>query len=369
MEAFTGGTITTGYQRSCVSNSKCNKVGSISFTGGTKKMGISCCDTDNCTPPLPQWPATSSQVNGLVCPSCVSKSWCEQQTNIQCTGSEQTCISQPSTSGSVMGCATSTLCDLADYSYMTQTNVETIFFYCFPATSSTATGTSCVHCSSESPTCTSSLSVIPANSKCASAYQISTKNGVKSYVVVRSWAPVSKCNIAGSMTVAGTKYLMGISCCDGDGCTPSIPDTTSTSEVSNGVQCKTCESSSSSTCEAYTTMTCTGQEAQCVSYAWTFTYGSTPSTSMIRGCGTKSLCDAQIISSTMHYMTLVNTFTCEYTINPSATTLSTTTLSTTTPRTTTPRNGGNSITAPSNGGVIFLLFSTLPPILILHQFN
>ncbi|PIO14225.1 hypothetical protein AB205_0025540, partial [Aquarana catesbeiana] len=43
-----------------------------------------------------------------------------------------------------------------------------------------------------------------------------------SYQVLRSWAPVNKCNITGSMTVAGTKYLMGISCCDGDGCTPSI---------------------------------------------------------------------------------------------------------------------------------------------------
>ncbi|XP_073457865.1 uncharacterized protein [Aquarana catesbeiana] len=351
-----GETITTSFLKSCVSNSKCNKVGSISFTGGRIKMGISCCNTDNCIPFQSQLPATSFQVNGLVCPSCASQSLCDQQTNIQCTGSEQTCIFQPSTLGTVMGCATSTLCDVADYSYVSATDKVEIQFFCFPATSSTATGTSCVVCRSEnSLTCTSSLSVIPANSKCASAYQISTANGVKSYQVVRSWAPVSKCNIAGSMTVAGTKYSMGISCCDGNGCTPSISDTTSTSQVSNGVQCKTCYSSSSSTCGTYTTMTCTGQEARCVSNARTTTSGGTSSTEMIRGCGTKSLCDAQTVSSTMNYMTVVNDFTCESTtINPSATT---------------PRNGGNGITAPSNGEVIFLLFSTLTAILILHQFN
>ncbi|PIO31304.1 hypothetical protein AB205_0201810, partial [Aquarana catesbeiana] len=219
------------------------------------------------------------------------------------------------------------------------------------------------------------------------------------------------------MTVAGTKYLMGISCCDGDGCTPSIQNSTVTSAVSNGVQCKTCGPAGSSSCETYTTMNCTGQETQCVNYTRTDMSGSTSSTSTIRGCGTKSLCDAQNLSSTMNYMTVLNNFTCESTtINPSATTPrtttprtttpSTTTPSTTTPRTTTPstttpskggngttnnggngttnnggsgttrnggngatRNGGNGITDPSNGEVIFLLFSTLTAILILHQFN
>ncbi|XP_073457852.1 uncharacterized protein [Aquarana catesbeiana] len=337
-----GGNIATVYIRSCVSNSKCNKTGSISYTGGTMKMGISCCDTDYCTPPLPQLPATSSQANGLVCPSCQSQSLCDQQSNIQCTGSEQTCLFQLSSAETVMGCATSTFCDVANYSYTSTNYYVAIQFFCFPATSSTATGTSCVVCSSgNSLTCTSSLSVIPQNSKCASAYLISTTNGVKSYQVVRSWAPVSKCNIAGSMTVAGTKYSMGISCCDGDGCTPLIPYTTATSQVSNGVQCKTCDFSSSSSCETYTPMNCFGQETQCVSYAQTTVLGSTSSTSTIRGCGTKSLCDAQNIYSTMNYMTVVNDFTCE----------------------------SSSSTTWSNGGVIFLLFSTLTAILILHQFN
>ncbi|XP_073459885.1 uncharacterized protein [Aquarana catesbeiana] len=346
-ETTEGGNITTVYIQSCVSNSKCNKTGSISYTGGTIKMGISCCDTDNCTAPPPQLPATSSQANELVCPSCRGQFWCDQETNIQCTGSEKTCIFQPSLEA-VMGCATSTLCDVADYSYNSTNYFVAIEFYCFPATSSNATGTSCVVCSSwNSLTCNASLSVIPANSKCASAYQISTTNGVTAYKVIRSWAPVNKCNIAGSMTVDGTKYSMGISCCDGDGCTPSISDTTSTSQVSNDVQCKTCESFGSSSCETYTTMNCTGQETQCVSYAQTAMLGSIPSSSMIQGCGTKPLCDAQILSSTMNYMTVVNNFTCESTTS----------------------NGGNGITAQSNGGVIFLLFSTLTAILILHQFN
>ncbi|XP_073457868.1 uncharacterized protein [Aquarana catesbeiana] len=349
-EITEGGTITTEYIQSCVSNSKCNKTGSISYTGGTIRMGISCCDTDNCTPPLPQLPATSSQANGLVCPSCRAQVWCNQEMNIQCTGSEQTCIFQLSSLGGVMGCATSTLCDLADYSYESTNNIVPMDFYCFPATSSNATGTSCVVCLSNNPTCNSSLSVIPPNSKCASTYAVFGTDAVKSYVVFRSWAPVNKCNIAGSMSVTGFKFSIGISCCDGDGCTPSIPDTTSTSQESNGVQCKTCISMGSSSCETDTTMNCTGQETQCVSNALTTTYGSTSFFSFFRGCGTKSLCDAQNLSTTMNYMTLVNNFTCEST-------------------TSTTRNGGNGITAPRNGEVIFLLFSTLTAILILHQFN
>ncbi|XP_073457867.1 uncharacterized protein [Aquarana catesbeiana] len=354
-ETTEGRNITNVYIQSCVSNSKCNKRGSISYTGGTMKIGISCCNTNNCTPPLPQLPATSFQANGLVCPSCRSQSPCDQETNIQCTGSEQTCIFQRSTLGCVMGCATSTLCDVADYSYKSTNNDVTIQFYCFPATSSTATGTSCVVCRSEdSLTCNFSLSVIPANSKCASAYLIITGDGKTGYQVIRSWAPVNKCNIAGSVTTTHINLWMGISCCDGDGCTPSIPATTSISAVSNGVQCKTCISLDNSFCETNTTMNCTGQNTQCVSYARTATYGSISSTEKFRGCGTKSLCDAQTVSSTMNYMTVVNDFTCEHTINPS---------------TTTPRNGGNGITAPSNGEVIFLLFSTLTAILILHQFN
>ncbi|XP_040183155.1 urokinase plasminogen activator surface receptor-like [Rana temporaria] len=347
-ETTEGGVINKGYIQSCVPTSKCNKVGSISYTGGTMKMGISCCNTDNCTATLPQLPATSSQANGLVCPSCRSQVLCDQQANIQCTGSEQTCVFQPSSSGTVMGCATSTLCDVGDYSYGSGSNSVVIQFLCFPATSSTATGTSCVVCqASDSITCTSSLSVIPPNSKCASAYVITTTNGVKSYQVIRSWSPVSKCNIAGSMTVGGTKLSMGISCCDGDGCTPSIPDSTSTSTVSNGVQCKTCASSSSGSCETATTMTCTGQENLCMTYAQTTTTGSISSTSSVRGCGTKSLCDAQNPSITMNYKTVVNNFICENY----------------------PSNGGNVITAPSTGGVAFLLFSTLTAMLILHQFN
>ncbi|XP_073457856.1 uncharacterized protein [Aquarana catesbeiana] len=350
-ETTEGGNITTVYMKSCVSNSKCNKTGSISYTGGIKKIGISCCDTDNCTPSLPQLPATSSQANGLVCPSCRGQFWCKQETNIQCTGSEKTCLFQYSSSGTVMGCATSTLCDVADYSYYFTYYFVEIYFLCFPATSSNATGTSCVVCSSGNQTCNASLSVIPPNSRCASAYVISTRNGVKSYAVIRSWAPVSKCNIAGSMTVAGTEYLMGISCCDGDGCTPSLPDTTSTSEESNGVQCKTCESFYSSSCKTDTTMNCTGQETRCVSYALTAMLGSTPLIAIFRGCGTKSLCDAQNLSTTMNHLTLVNNFTCESTtINPSTTTPSTTTPSTTTPSTTTPSTTTPSTTTPSNGG-------------------
>ncbi|XP_073457869.1 uncharacterized protein [Aquarana catesbeiana] len=356
-ETTEGGKSQTTYLRSCVPTSKCNKLGSISYTGGTMKMGISCCNIDNCTPPLPQWPAPSSQANGLVCPSCrsLTRNQCNQETNIQCTGSEKTCLFESTTSGSAMGCSTPTLCDVEEYSYKSTIYNELMQFFCFPATSSTAKGTSCVVCSSgNSLTCNSSLSVIPPNSRCASAYVISTTNGTKSYRVIRSWAPVSKCNITGSMTVAGTKYLMGISCCDGDGCTPSIQNSTVTSAVSNGVQCKTCGPAGSSSCETYTTMNCTGQETQCVNYTRTDMSGSTSSTSTIRGCGTKSLCDAQNLSSTMNYMTVLNNFTCESTtINPSATT----------------PNGGNGITDPSNGEVIFLLFSTLTAILILHQFN
>lgn len=141
-------------------------------------MGISCCDTDNCTAPLPQWPAASSQANGLLCPSCRSQTqqFCNQKTNIQCTGSEQTCLMETTmvsvSSSSAMGCATPTLCDVGSYFYSYTVRMDLL---CFSAPNSSATGTLCVMCSAQGfRTCNGSLSVIPANSRCATTYQIQT---------------------------------------------------------------------------------------------------------------------------------------------------------------------------------------------------
>ncbi|XP_072282870.1 uncharacterized protein [Pyxicephalus adspersus] len=342
------------YIRSCVPTNKCNKVGSITYFGGKMKMGISCCNTDNCTPLLPQWPADSSQTNGLVCPTCRSQNQytCTPQMNIQCTGSEQTCIYESAmtaaSSESALGCASPDLCNVGDYSYSYGSQNIFMGFYCFSGTNDAFSDTSCIVCSSSnSLTCTGPSRTMPSNYMCASAYRITTTNGVKTYEVVRSWAPVSKCNVAGTMTVSGTRILVGISCCDGGSCNPSITDTTATSTVSNKVKCETCYSSTSSSCQSSNVMTCTGDETQCVTYATTISSGSIPgSSSSVQGCGVKTMCDVQSFSFVLDYMTVEHRFTCVPTTN-----------------------GGNSIVAPRRGLVSFPFFSTIAVILILNQFN
>ncbi|OCT73544.1 phospholipase A2 inhibitor and Ly6/PLAUR domain-containing protein-like [Xenopus laevis] len=65
----------------------------FSFVIYRGRQTITCCDTDNCTPPQPTWP--DSQKNGLTCPTCEYNGFdCISNENIECVGEEIKCIKQ-----------------------------------------------------------------------------------------------------------------------------------------------------------------------------------------------------------------------------------------------------------------------------------
>ncbi|XP_073425945.1 phospholipase A2 inhibitor and Ly6/PLAUR domain-containing protein-like [Dendrobates tinctorius] len=118
---LSGGKTTETLVRKCTPSSQCNTKGIISTSGLQIRMGISCCSTDDCTPKIPELPSKGTNLNGLVCRSCLSSdsAWCYTSDTVQCTGDENMCILQTTKqSGSssslltIRGCATKSICDL-----------------------------------------------------------------------------------------------------------------------------------------------------------------------------------------------------------------------------------------------------------------
>ncbi|XP_018417670.1 PREDICTED: phospholipase A2 inhibitor and Ly6/PLAUR domain-containing protein-like [Nanorana parkeri] len=111
--------ITSAYIRQCGVRDLCSKTGSITLPQSMFQSSITCCDTDNCTPPEPVLPEISGKKNGLHCPACYvqnAKS-CPKETVMQCVGNETMCITQlttykgPAPSPTLArGCATEQMC-------------------------------------------------------------------------------------------------------------------------------------------------------------------------------------------------------------------------------------------------------------------
>ncbi|XP_073426666.1 phospholipase A2 inhibitor and Ly6/PLAUR domain-containing protein-like [Dendrobates tinctorius] len=118
---FAGGNKAETIIRSCLPSSQCNTTGTISTSELQIRMAMSCCSTDDCTPKIPELPSKGTNLNGLVCRSCLSSdsTWCYTSDTVHCTGDENMCILQTSKlSGSnssltaIRGCATKSVCDL-----------------------------------------------------------------------------------------------------------------------------------------------------------------------------------------------------------------------------------------------------------------
>ncbi|XP_075047320.1 phospholipase A2 inhibitor NAI-like [Mixophyes fleayi] len=115
-----GITLTDIFTISCVPKNTCNTPGSISTPNINIKMGTSCCETDNCTPPSPTLPGNTFQPNGVTCRTCTSANsdWCYTEDTIQCIGNENMCLLQTNNiygssklSTALRGCATKSICD------------------------------------------------------------------------------------------------------------------------------------------------------------------------------------------------------------------------------------------------------------------
>ncbi|XP_073511830.1 phospholipase A2 inhibitor and Ly6/PLAUR domain-containing protein-like [Phyllobates terribilis] len=124
-ETVVGGATQVSFIRSCIPPAECNYNGSLSIPQGYVRMGISCCNSDDCTPTTPSLPARSSTLNGQVCRTCISadSTWCYTSDTVQCTGDENMCLLQTtkitgsqSVSTALRGCSTKSICDLGSQS-------------------------------------------------------------------------------------------------------------------------------------------------------------------------------------------------------------------------------------------------------------
>ncbi|XP_063292134.1 phospholipase A2 inhibitor and Ly6/PLAUR domain-containing protein-like [Pelobates fuscus] len=112
--------------RSCIPRNQCGMKGSFTVMQELKIVsGMSCCYTDNCTPPEPTLPQVSTQKNGLVCRSCISinSDSCDPSATVECTGIEDMCYLQNTELEGTMslktinrGCITKNICELGDQS-------------------------------------------------------------------------------------------------------------------------------------------------------------------------------------------------------------------------------------------------------------
>ncbi|XP_073457302.1 phospholipase A2 inhibitor NAI-like [Aquarana catesbeiana] len=157
---------------------------------------------------------------------------------------------------------------------------------------------SCTHCVSSSDSCTGTSMPCPSGSVCGAQYTETWALGAptsKEYMM--SCIPQNKCNIKGSFTQPkNVRVKMGISCCTSDRCTPSLPSLPRDSSGSNGLTCRSCMSTDSTSCYTSDTIQCTGDENMCLLQT-TKISGKAKGSKAIRGCATKSICDSGSLSS------------------------------------------------------------------------
>ncbi|KAM3922410.1 phospholipase A2 inhibitor and Ly6/PLAUR domain-containing protein-like [Leptodactylus fuscus] len=166
------------------------------------------------------------------------------------------------------------------------------------ALTATSYALSCTECLSASSTCSGISVPCPTGYVCGSAYTETNTAGVKTEVLVRQCVPSKECNFKGSMGIPIGHIRMVTSCCYTDGCTPNLPASSPTSSNPNGLVCRSCISADSNWCYTSDTMQCTGDENMCLLQT-TKTSGPISSSTAIRGCATKSICDLGSKSETV----------------------------------------------------------------------
>ncbi|XP_069802576.1 urokinase plasminogen activator surface receptor-like [Dendropsophus ebraccatus] len=177
----------------------------------------------------------------------------------------------------------------------------------FIVTGQALTCTSCVSLNGCEPNCTSSSSVQCSSSElCSTTYRKKSQNGRYLYDIIRSCTPRERCGMVGGLSYADSKMSLGIGCCSTDGCTPVLPQLTQDASVSNGVQCGTCSSSQSTSCQTTGNIMCHGNETQCVTYSETVSGESW----VFRGCGSSSLCKVPHHTTRVFGVAVEHSFTC-----------------------------------------------------------
>ncbi|XP_053308586.1 phospholipase A2 inhibitor gamma subunit B-like [Spea bombifrons] len=167
------------------------------------------------------------------------------------------------------------------------------FFCTLSALISTCYSLSCTKCSNTTTSsCTGSSITCPADQVCGVSYTLTTEGGVTSLEYSRDCFLKEQCTFNGSMGFAqNSRVRIGYSCCSTDNCLPSLPALPADNNKTNGLVCRSCSSQNSVWCYTSDTIQCTGDENMCLLQTTKITTGSVSSSTAIRGCATKSICD------------------------------------------------------------------------------
>nr|DBA15833.1 TPA: hypothetical protein GDO54_003292 [Pyxicephalus adspersus] len=78
----------------CGKSSECNRAGSIRSLTKTILINTTCCDQSLCDSPLPSFPVTNNDTNGVICPACFvpNSDRCLGRSDLKCIGNEKRCI-------------------------------------------------------------------------------------------------------------------------------------------------------------------------------------------------------------------------------------------------------------------------------------
>ncbi|XP_053547222.1 uncharacterized protein LOC128639095 [Bombina bombina] len=272
--------------RFCTPASVCNSQGDIRNVDATILVATACCNTDLCTPVLPQLPSMSNQENGLTCASCyaANAAQCDPQNNVKCTGNENSCIlySSPSLGGkfAVRGCATQNICDYGNLNLVDGVSVSCTI-------GSTGNSLLCKKCQGIGSTCEGPIVNCPAGYVCGSLYSSTTVGSQRDVFISRFCTPASLCNSQGDIRNVDGTILVATACCYTDLCTPILPQLPSMSNQKNGLTCPSCLAANAAQCDPQNIVKCTGNENKCILYSRTSLGGKFA----VRGCATQNICD------------------------------------------------------------------------------
>ncbi|XP_077116217.1 uncharacterized protein LOC143770462 [Ranitomeya variabilis] len=213
-------------------------------------------------------------------------------------------------------------------------------FGLFLTLTATSDALSCTQCMSTSSSCSGDSMTCPSGHVCASRYSESIVGGARTKMLFRVCTPSSECTTNGSISTSQLQIRMAVSCCDTDNCTPNLPALPAKSTNPNGLVCRSCISADSTWCYTPDTVQCTGDENMCLLQSTKISGSAASSSTAIRGCATKSICDLSSKTETIGGLSVdVNTYCTSGNISEA--------LSCTQCMSTSSSCSGNSVTCPS----------------------
>ncbi|XP_039369272.1 phospholipase A2 inhibitor and Ly6/PLAUR domain-containing protein-like [Mauremys reevesii] len=179
------------------------------------------------------------------------------------------------------------------------------------ATSAQASTLTCKTCAGSADACRAAQGtcrVDKATGGCYSVAEDITLEGIKTMGFASRCTNNYNMGVKDPVTLTlgnGTYLRINTTWCNTDNnCNSAVPEVPKGSTTKNGLQCPTCWSLSTDTCDSHIAP-CTGDETYCIDFAGTIRRGSEKSTFAAKGCATAS---TKVIKGGMGLFSALSTF-------------------------------------------------------------